>query len=231
MSARRVSAMLHDAGADAWAAAVAHPMVREIGAGTLPHETFRGYFRQNVLYLEAYARAIGLVIARAPDREGLDVLTRFEWRIVGTEIPANLAFLDKLGGDEETVAGRGRMHPTTDAYTRHLLAVCRTQDGAAGLTAVLPCQWSYGELARPLMAARPADPIYADWIALFGDDDYDALVGETTALLDRLVDPDDAARVASLSAIFERSISYERAFWDMAYGSDVTGSPEQRAKG
>src|SRR6476659_3111591 len=223
--------MLHDAGADAWAAAVAHPMVREIAAGTLPHETFRGYFRQNVLYLEAYARAIGLVIAQAPDRAALDVLTRFETRIVETEIPANLAFLDKLGGDEEVAAGRGAMHPTTYAYTRHLLAVCAMQDCAAGLTAVLPCQWSYGELARPLMAARPADPIYADWIALFGDDGYDALVGETTALLDRLVDPDDAARVASLSKIFERSISYERAFWDMAYRSGATGSPEKQAKG
>jgi thiaminase (transcriptional activator TenA) len=231
VSAQRVSVTLHDAGAGAWAAAVAHPMVREIGAGTLPHETFRGYFRQNVLYLEAYARAIGLVIARAPDRASLDVLTRFEWRIVGTEIPANLAFLEKLGGDEDTAAGRGRMHPTTYAYTRHLLAVCAMQDCAAGLTAVLPCQWSYGELARPLMAARPADPIYADWIALFGDDDYEALVGETTALLDRLVDPDDADRVAALSEIFERSTAHERAFWDMAYGSGVTGSPEERAKG
>ena len=231
MSGNGVSAMLHDAGADAWAAAVAHPMVREIAAGTLPHETFRGYFRQNVLYLEAYTRAIGLVIARAPDRAALDVLSRFESRIVETEIPANLAFLDKLGGDEETAAGRGRMQPTTYAYSRHLLAVCAIEDCAAGLTAVLPCQWSYGELARPLMAARPADPIYADWIALFGDDEYDALVGETTALLDRLVDPEDAARVASLSEIFERSISFERAFWDMAYGSGATGSPEERAKG
>lgn len=229
MTERRVSAMLHDAGAETWAAAVAHPMVREIAAGTLPHETFRGYFRQNVLYLEAYARAIGFVLAGAPDRAALDVLTRFEVRIVEDEIPANLAFLEKLGGDEDVVAGRGRMHPTTYAYTRHLLAVCATEDAAAGLAAVLPCQWSYGELARPLMASRPADPIYADWIALFGDDDYDALVDETTALLDRLVDPNDEAHVAALAEIFERSTWYERAFWDMAYGSG--GSPEQRAKG
>jgi thiaminase (transcriptional activator TenA) len=226
MSERRVSAMLHDAGADAWAAAVAHPMVREIAAGTLPHETFRGYFRQNVQYLEAYARAIGFLLAHAPDRAALDVLTRFEVRIVEDEIPANLAFLEKLGGDADVLAGRGRMHSTTDAYTRHLLAVCATEDCAAGLAAVLPCQWSYGELARPLMASRPADPIYADWIALFGDDDYDALVDETTALLDRLVDPADAPRVAALTDIFERSTAFERAFWDMAYGSADGRSPE-----
>lgn len=228
MSEQRVSAMLHDSGAETWAAAVAHPMVREIAAGTLPHETFRGYFRQNVLYLEAYARAIGLLIGHAPDRSALDVLTRFEVRIVQDEIPANLAFLEKLGGDEDTAAGRGRMHPTTHAYTRHLLAVCAMEDCAAGLAAVLPCQWSYGEIARPLMASRPADPIYADWIALFGDDDYDALVEDTTALLDRFVDPTDAARMASLAEIFERSTWYERAFWDMAYRSADGGSPEEQ---
>jgi thiaminase/transcriptional activator TenA len=231
MNERGVSTMLHEAGSETWAAAVAHPMVREIAAGTLPHETFRGYFRQNVLYLEAYARAIGLLLAAAPDRAALDVLTRFEVQIVHTEIPANLAFLEKLGGDEDTVAGRGRMHPTTYAYTRHLLAVCAMEDCAAGLAAVLPCQWSYGELARPLMASRPADSIYADWLSLFGDDDYEALVADTTALLDRLVDPDDAGRTAELVEIFERSTWYERAFWDMAYGSGETGSPEERAKG
>ncbi len=231
MSERSISAMLHEAGADTWAAAIGHPMVREIAAGTLRHETFREYFRQNGLYLEAYARAIGLVIARAPDRSALDVLTRFEVRIVGTEIPANLAFLEKLGGDEETLTGRGRMHATTYGYTRHLLAVSSMQDCAAGLAALLPCQWSYGEIARPLMAARPTDPIYADWIALFGDDDYDALVGETTSVLDRLVDPEDAPRVAVLAEIFERSTAYERAFWDMAYRSGASGSPDQRAKG
>ncbi|MFL5790315.1 MAG: thiaminase II [Actinomycetota bacterium] len=231
MTERRVSAALHDAGSDTWAATVAHPMVREIAAGTLPHETFRGYFRQNVLYLEAYARAIGLLLGRAPDRDALGVLTAFEVQIVDTEIPANLAFLERLGGDEDTEAGHGRMHPTTYAYTRHLLTVCATEDCAAGLAAVLPCQWSYGELARPLMASKPADPIYAAWIDLFGDDGYDALVGDTTALLDRLVDPDDERRVATLADIFERSTAYERAFWDMAYGSGDGGSPPNNKRG
>ena len=68
-------------------------MVRAIAAGTLPHETFRGYFEQNVRYLEDYARAIALAAAKAPDRAALDVLSRFLRQIVATEIPANLAFL------------------------------------------------------------------------------------------------------------------------------------------
>ena len=226
--ARRVSALLHEAGTDAWAAAITHPMVREIADGTLPHEKFRRYFTQNVLYLEDYARAIGLIVGKAPDRDAITTLTRFQTQIVENEIPANLAFLERLGGDPATVEGRGTMLPTTYAYTRHLLSSCAMGDCAAGLTAVLPCQWSYGELARPLTAHPPEDPIYADWIALFGNDGYDGLVGDSTALLDRLVDPDDRARVAALAAIFERSTHHEAAFWDMAYGNPRTaGLPDE----
>jgi thiaminase (transcriptional activator TenA) len=218
-----VSSRLHDQGADAWALAIEHPMVKEIADGSLPHEVFRRYFMQNVLYLEEYARAIGIVAGKAPDRDALTILTAFLARIVETEIPSNLAFLERLGGDPETVDGSGEMLPVTYAYTRHLLSACALGDCADGLTAVLPCQWSYGELARPLTANPPSDPIYADWIGMFGNVEYDALVAQTTALLDRLVDPTDEARMAGLSRIFERSILFEAAFWDMAYANTASG--------
>jgi thiaminase/transcriptional activator TenA len=216
----RVSDALRAAGDATWTAAVRHPMVRAIGDGTLPHETFRGYFEQNVLYLRDYVRAIAIVVSKAPDTGSMRTLTRFLTRICDEEIPANLRFLERLGGDVDRAAHAGvpEMHPTTYAYTRHLLATCALGDRAEGLTAVLPCQWSYGELARPLMASRPADPIYADWISMFGDDDYDALVEASTDLLDLLVGSDEA-RLAALRPIFERSVRYEVEFWDMAYAS------------
>jgi thiaminase/transcriptional activator TenA len=220
---RRVSGVLHERGATAWERATSHPMVRAIADGSLPYETFRGYFEQNILYLQDYARAIALIVSRAPDRDAITTLSRFQGQIVDNEIPANLRFLERLGGDVGAPGDEGSMHPDAYAYTRHLLATCAQGDCAAGLTAVLPCQWSYGELARPLMAAPPEDPIYADWIAMFGNDEYDGLVEETTALLDRIADVDDAAQMAALTTIFERSTQYEVAFWDMAYGSPAQG--------
>jgi thiaminase (transcriptional activator TenA) len=220
-----VASILHEQGSDAWQAAVNHPMVRDIADGSLPHEAFRRYFTQNVLYLEEYARAIGLIVGKAPDRDAVTVLARFLAQIVENEIPANLAFLDRLGGDPDTVAGRGVMLPATHAYTRHLLSVCALGDCADGLTAVLPCQWSYGELARPLAAHPPSDPIYADWIGMFGNEHYDGLVAQTTALLDRLVDPSDERRMTALSRIFETSTRYEAEFWDMAYGDAASVGP------
>ena len=215
------SAVLRERGAASWAAAVSHPMVAEIGAGSLPHETFRYYFGQNVLYLEDYARAIALIIGRAPDLAAVTVLSRFLGQIVDTELPANYAFLARLGGPAAPGPGApgpaAAMAPVTYAYTRHLLDTAGRRDLPAGLAAVLPCQWSYGELATRLARSMPADPVYADWIAMFAGDGYDELVQASTSLLDQHADVADEALMTSLAAVFDRSTRYELAFWDMAY--------------
>jgi thiaminase (transcriptional activator TenA) len=218
----RVSLELRERGKPAWSSATSHPMVRQIGEGTLPHETFRRYFEQNVLYLADYSRAIGLIIGKAPDLASAGVLSRFLGQIVGTEIPANIAFLTRLGGSADKAEDPASMLPATYAYTRHLLYTCAQGTCAEGLAAVLPCQWSYGELARPLMESPPTDPVYADWVAMFGNDDYEALVEETTGLLDRVADR-RADAMQRLSFVFDTSTRYEVQFWDMAYGVPAGG--------
>jgi len=44
-------------------------------------------------------------VAKAPDREALDTLSRFQTQIVENEIPANLRFLARLGGDAGSLGG------------------------------------------------------------------------------------------------------------------------------
>jgi thiaminase/transcriptional activator TenA len=220
-----VSRDLRERGKPAWAAATSHPMVRQIGAGTLPHEIFRRYFEQNILYLEDYARSIGLIIGKAPDRDAVDVLSRFLRQIIGIEIPSNIDFLSRVGGSADALTPASAMLSVTYGYTRHLLYAAAQGSCAEGLTAVLPCQWSYGELARPLMAALPAEPVHADWVSMFGSSSYAALVAETTGLLDRLTSAGDAATVARLAWIFDTSTRYEVQFWDMAYAGDGVAVP------
>jgi thiaminase/transcriptional activator TenA len=192
-------------------------MVHEIGDGSLAREKFRFYFEQNILYLGDYARAIALIIGKAPDEGAIEVLTRFLVRIVQEEIPANHDFLSRLGGDTAELDPLTSMHETTYGYTRHLLHVAAQGDCAEGLTAVLPCQWSYGELAKRLVLHTPSDPVYADWIHLFGDPGYDEMVRDTSSLLDRLVDPGDVDKLRGLLWVFDTSTRYEAKFWDMAY--------------
>jgi thiaminase/transcriptional activator TenA len=215
---------LRELGIATWRAATEHPMVREIGAGTLPHERFRWFFEQNVLYLEDYARAIGLILGKAPDADALDVLSRFAAQIVQNELPANRTFLQRLGGDAGRIDLLTTMHPLAYAYTRHLLQVSGQGTCAEGLTAVLPCQWSYGELAVHLAAHAPDDEVYADWIAMFANDAYDRLVIESTRLLDRLAAAADDRQLRKLEWIFNASVRYEVEFWDMAYAGPSVGT-------
>jgi thiaminase/transcriptional activator TenA len=205
------SSRLKERGAAQWAAAIAHPMVAEIGAGTLPHETFRFYFEQNLLYLREYARAIAFAAAGTADRGALSVLARFLVQITDVEIPANEAFAERLGGSPGPAAA---MLPTTYAYTRHLLDATSRGGLAVALAALLPCQWSYGEIGRHLARSLPADPVYRDWIALFSGDGYDDLVAASTRLLDESCTAGDQA---ATSDAFDRSVRYEIAFWQMAY--------------
>lgn len=206
------SARLRERGAATWAAAVAHPMVVAIGAGTLPHETLRFYFEQNVQYLHEYVRAIALTITAAPDRSSQSVLARFLGQIADVEIPANVSFLTRLGG---SAASLPDPLPTTRAYAAHLLTAAGSGNLAVALAALLPCQWSYGEIGQRLAAGRvPSDSVYADWIAMFADDGYDDLVRASTGLLDSCAPHADAAAVA---AAFDGATAYELAFWEMAY--------------
>ncbi len=134
-----VATQLHDRGRSVWDAAHQHPMIAEIGCGTLPHETFRFYFEQNIMYLEDYAHAISFIAAKAPDVDALRVLGRFLQQIVENEIPANHRFLARLGG-EPRLNSLSAMTPVNYAYTRHLLNETSQGSPATGLAAILPCQ-------------------------------------------------------------------------------------------
>jgi thiaminase (transcriptional activator TenA) len=209
---RAESVRLRERGAATWAAAVSHPMVAAIGSGTLPHETFRFYFEQNVQYLHEYARAIALTIVAAHDWTAQSLLTRFLGQIVEVEIPSNFAFLARLGG---SAASLPDPLPTTRGYASHLLTTAREGNLAVALAALLPCQWSYGEIGQRLAAGGvPADPVYADWIAMFSGDGYDDLVRASTGLLDSCA---PGASAAAIAAAFDRATGYEVAFWEMAY--------------
>jgi thiaminase/transcriptional activator TenA len=216
-----VAHALRERGAAQWREAIEHPMVRAIGDGSLPRETFRFYLGQNVLYLEEYARAIALSAALTPDRDGLGVLSRFLAQIVENELPANLALLARAGGSP-LVGGTAAMTAVTYDYTRHLLFAATRGPLSSALAALLPCQWSYGEIAATLAVSAPEDPLYAEWIAMFANPAYDQLVEATNTLLDRTALP---TQTDDLSALFDRSTRYEAAFWQMAFSHDGSTRP------
>ena len=209
--------MREDCGA-VWEALHEHPFVTELAAGTLPPEKFRFYLEQNLMYLPEYSRAIALGAACSRDDAELRAFTADLQNIVGTEIPENerlLAEIAALGAGDR--GGTAAMAPANLAYTSFLIAAAFKGGPLDVMTAIMPCAWSYGEIAARLGADSTDHPVYGAWLGFFAGEEYAALVERMKDELDALARREGADR-ARLSETFKTGARLELGFWEMAYG-------------
>jgi thiaminase (transcriptional activator TenA) len=199
-----------------WEAILAHPFLKELGAGTLPHDRFLYFVRQDYLYLFEFARVLCLGGSKAENLETLEMFAKHAANTIAVERVMHTGFIQRLGLSDHALLESERT-PTTQAYTRHLLAVAR--EGTLGeiVAAVLPCYWVYWEVGRHLATCQPADPIYRDWIKAYGSETFADLVQQQLNLVDRLGVRAPAYESRRMTEHFIQSSRYEYLFWDDAY--------------
>jgi len=213
-----VCADLRERALPVWATLHEHPFIQELAAGTLPPEKFRFYLEQNLLYLPEYARAIAIGAARSRDLPQLQSFTAALDNIVSTEIPENQALLgDIIALGAEDRGGALVMAPRNVAYTSYLIAAAFRGGPLDVMTAIMPCAWSYGEIASALPSeATTAHSVYGAWIGFFASDEYAALVERMKDELDALA-AQEGASADVLSETFTMGARLELGFWEMAY--------------
>lgn len=201
MSAR-LSERLWAGSAEQAAAALAHPFVRGLADGSLPRDAFTVYVAQDAFFLECFARAYALALARSPDRQSLDA---FADLITGVreELRLHGAYAERWGVEMSGVAPL----PATTAYTDFLLATAAL--GSVGLTcaAMAPCMRLYAHLGAE-MDAEAAGP-YAEWVRTYADPGFEALACTLEDLLDR-----HAQDTPEVAAAYRRAMDLELAFFD-----------------
>lgn len=200
-----------------WEQLAAHPFLAELAAGTLPPQKFRFYLEQNLMYLPEYSRAIAIGAARSRDDEELRSFAAALDNIVTTEIPENearLAQVVALGAEDR--GGTLAMAPANLAYTSFLVAAAFRGGPLEVMTAIMPCAWSYAEIARELEAGAADHPVYATWLAFFAGEEYAALIERMKGELDALAVRDGAA-ADDLTETFRNGARLELGFWEMAY--------------
>jgi thiaminase (transcriptional activator TenA) len=208
--------ILRQAAQPIWEAILAHPFLKELGVGTLPHERFLYFVRQDYLYLFEFARVLCLGGSKAEDLDTLEMFAKHVANTVAVERVMHTGFIQRLGLRSNELLESERT-PTTQAYTRHLLAVA--QEGTLGevVAAVLPCYWIYWEVGQHLATCQPTDLIYRDWIKAYGSETFAALVQQQLNLVDRLGARASAHESRRMTEHFMQSSRYEFLFWDDAY--------------
>jgi thiaminase (transcriptional activator TenA) len=204
---------LWDSAADVYAAVRAHPFLTGLTDGTLPHAAFGHFVVQDSHYLRGYARALAVLAARAPTEDDTTLFAQHAAGAIAAEQEMHAALADALDSDRSDTPAL----PTTLAYTSYLLATCHGGSFAEGLGAVLPCYWIYARVGEALLAESSPDPLYARWIAMYGGEEFRAVVDAALGVMDRVA-PDLAPVERDRVVGHYRTTSrYEWMFWDAAW--------------
>ncbi len=205
------SAQLRQEARGIWDRIFQHPFLEELRAGTLPVEKFRSYIGQDYLYLEAFAQAAALALAKAPDLATLQVLSQRLVVPIEREHHRRMFQLLEMGDPE---AARPQPLPTNRAYMDHIVAAAATGGVGETAAALLPCPWTYHELGTTLKGL--AHPLYRQWASIYEAGFLEHSVRAWRGLVDQAAKayPERRPRMREL---FLTSSRYEYMFWDMAY--------------
>ncbi|MDD7942207.1 thiaminase II [Actinomycetospora lutea] len=208
------------AGAGIYDRVRAHPFLTGLSDGTLPHPAFRHFVVQDAHYLRGYARALAVLAARAPTEADTVMFSQHAAGAIAAEQDMHAELADALGLSSADAADVP-VAPTTTAYTSYLLATCHGGSFAEGLGAVLPCYWIYARVGEALLEGSSPDPLYARWIAMYGGEEFQAVVDAVLAVTDRVgpvLGDDERERVR---AHYVTTCRYEWMFWDAAWRQEA----------
>ncbi len=206
-----------------WAGLHAHPFLGELTRGTLPLDRFRFFIEQDLLFLPAFARCMAMGAAKSASDADLEFFTRQLDGVIRLEIPSNRRLLDQVIslGAQDRGGARG-MAPANVAYTSFLLATAAAGGPLEITTAILPCSWSYIEIAAELKDQIADHPVYSDWVAFYLQDEEAELVRNMRETFDEMTRDGAVSdeKREQLAGIFMMSSRLEGRFWEMAYTLD-----------
>ena len=163
---------------------------------------------------------MALAAGRAGDVETMRIFSADLTNIVEVEIPENrelLARVIELGARD--LRGSEGMAPATVTYTGFLVETAATSRPVEVMAAIVPCAWSYGEIASRRRDQIVEHPVYAEWVRFFASPEYAGVVERMQADFEWLVARDDVP-FERLSSLFTTGVRLERGFWDMAYARE-----------
>lgn len=197
-----ISARLWQENSDLAAAALSHAFVRGLADGSLPRESFAAYIAQDAYFLESFARAYALALARSPDRGSLETFADLLDGVM-QELRLHSSYAHELGIDLSATEPSA----ATLAYTEFLLATAALGDIGLTCAAMTPCMRLYAHLGTSL--APPVENDYAQWVRTYADPAFEQLARTLEDQLD-LHAPD----LECVRATYRRAMELEVAFFD-----------------
>jgi thiaminase/transcriptional activator TenA len=187
-------------------ACLEHPFVQGIADGSLARTSFQIYVGQDAFFLEAFARAYALALAKSPDRAGM---TQFKDLVLGVfdELTLHEKYAQRWAIDLAP-----EPLPATRAYTDFLLSTAGLEPVGHIAAAMTPCMRLYAWLGQTLKPYASTESPYYEWIETYSDAGLETLVQGLEALLDHYGGTPD--RIAQL---YRTAMRLELGFFESAW--------------
>lgn len=189
-----------------------HPFVQGLADGSLPPQRFARYMEQDAYFLDAFARAYAMALAKSPDRDGFFAFKNLLDGVLDElELHEQLAARHNLNLEPEP-------SPATTAYTDFLLRVAAMAPVGEIVAAMTPCMRLYAYLGQELAERLSKTSPYRDWVMTYSSPEFEGLATRLEDLLDRY-----GKGLDKVASHYRRAMELEFAFFDEAWRSGEEG--------
>ncbi len=193
-----------------WDRILSHRFLEETRDGTVAHETFATWMRQDYLFVEAAIPFIAALMPRAPleHRQALGQALP----VLETELGLFRERAGKTGVDLENV----RPSFVNHAYVQFLLASAYTKSYAGAFTVLYVAEKAYYDSWMVVRQGIDEGSIWYPFVENWTSDAFKAWVDFLQTNLDSLAEEAGPAERSEMAELFELTAKYELAFWEMA---------------
>jgi thiaminase/transcriptional activator TenA len=208
---------------DAWRSYTHHEFVEQLGAGSLPRESFLHYLRQDYVFLIHFARAWALAVVKSDRVSEMRAAAATVNGLIDEEMLLHIATCAEVGISQGELEAT-KESPANLTYTRFVMDKGFSGDLLDLLVALSPCTFGYGEIGTRLAGAASGpqnDHPYREWIETYSSAGYQESCITAGALLDAVAqrtigaDFTAAPRWSSLVDTFAMASELEAGFWQM----------------
>ena len=203
-----------------WNCYTQHNFVTQLAAGTLPHQAYLHYLKQDFLFLKHYARAYALAIYKADNLADMKQTLPGLQALIEHEMDHHVSYCGQWGLTASTMEDEPEDVGTV-AYTRYVLETGLRGDLIDLFVALAPCAIGYAEIGEHLMSSPTTNKThnpYLSWIELYGGADFQQGGSKSRQRLnDQLKDIAlDSPKGQRLCKIFKTATRMEVGFWQQA---------------
>lgn len=210
---------LWDAAAEFFDDIMSTPFINNMANGTITADEYNYYLKQDNAYLDTYINSLRALAEKAPTPN----IAEF-WEHSAQVSEAEVASHNKELDAQEIAEKEDDPSPACLAYRNFLADSTMNQSYVVGCGAMLPCFWTYPEVAfrvKPAKEAWEADHPgekhpFTEWIDMYSGEEFTTAAQQAIHVVEAALNDASLEENAAATAGFMTAILYEVLFFDQA---------------